>query len=133
MGVRLYGLKADITLQQKMKQDRQTRREELQEESRVLLVEFKENQARLKKEREIFEFEKERERDMMEENEKLHAMERQVLKWKKEMEDELAVNLRVSEKTEADQKLLLEENRKLVGVVLDFFNFFWFRTCLSSG
>lgn len=54
------------------------------------------------------------EHDLRVEMEKLHALEKKVTDWKEEMEGDLAVNLRVTEKTESDRKQLMEENKNLV-------------------
>lgn len=51
---------------------------------------------------------------MLGELHKLSALEKQMEKWEKELDSDLAVSQRISEKTQADKIRLIEEKRKMV-------------------
>lgn len=56
---------------------------------------------------------------MLAELHKLSALEKQMEKWEKELDSDLAVSQRISEKTQADKIRLIEEKRKMVRTFLD--------------
>lgn len=55
------------------------------------------------------------EMDLMAELQRLSSLEKQMEKWEKEIESELTVTQRISEKTMYDKNKLIEEKRKMVG------------------
>lgn len=50
---------------------------------------------------------------------KLASLKKQMEKWQMEMDSELTVSQRISEKTQYDKAKLVEEKRKLVGLCLN--------------
>lgn len=54
------------------------------------------------------------EMDMIAELQKLSALEKQMEKWGKDIESELTISQRISEKTVQDKNKLIEEKRKMV-------------------
>lgn len=52
--------------------------------------------------------------DMIAELQKLSALEKQMEKWGKDIESELTISQRISEKTVQDKNKLIEEKRKMV-------------------
>ncbi|XP_046404539.1 coiled-coil domain-containing protein 40 [Ischnura elegans] len=94
------------------------KREEKEKNAKVL-------QGKLKAEVEKMNTEIKRERDLRHERDKLTALHKQFLEWKKEIESDIVVSQKVKNKTDSDKAMLIEEKQKLdllmLKITIEFF------------
>ncbi|KAK6642805.1 hypothetical protein RUM43_004307 [Polyplax serrata] len=114
-GLELYAVQEEVYRQQKVLEDCETTIESLMKERESLDESVKTKKSNWKEEVNQLNCAKKKEMDLMAELQRLSSLEKQMEKWEKEIESELTVTQRISEKTMYDKNKLIEEKRKMVG------------------
>ncbi|KAK6624358.1 hypothetical protein RUM44_011217 [Polyplax serrata] len=112
-GLELYAVQEEVYRQQKVLEDCETTIESLMKERESLDESVKTKKSNWKEEVNQLNCAKKKEMDLMAELQRLSSLEKQMEKWEKEIESELTVTQRISEKTMYDKNKLIEEKRKM--------------------